>query len=341
MSGKRWAALGIAAGLFIFSILINFATAVAFNDLGNWSEEFSNELFVGSGEEFLETTVIEGTGTDKILVLSVNGVIQDSGQDVPSYFSTVSYQHRTFLKMIEHATEDDSVQGIILRVNSPGGGVVESAEIHNKLVQFQEKTEKPIYVSMGTMAASGGYYISTPANKIFAAPDTLTGSLGVIMQGINYSGLAEKYGVTFETIKSGPFKDIMSPTREMTEEERNILQSMVDNAYTGFVDVIASGRELTESKVREIADGRIYDGRQAKNLNLIDELGYFEDVVIAMKDDFNLGDIPVVEYESNYGFGSFLSMSTQKLFGEDIQMATLMKLLSQPNSPRMMYLYAE
>ncbi len=337
MNGKRWAALGIAAGLFIFSIIINFATAVAFKDFGGWSENF-----LGTTEDqFIENVLIEGSGTNKILVLNINGVIQDTGQTVPSIFDTAGYNHHTLLEMIKSATEDSTVKGIVVRVNSPGGGVVESAQIHDKLVEFKEKTKKPVYVSMGTMAASGGYYISAPADKIYAVPDTLTGSLGVIMQGINYGGLAEKYGVEFQTIKSGPYKDIMSPTRDMTEEERQILQSLVDNAYSGFVEVISEGRNLSESQVKKIADGRIYDGRQAKELNLVDELGYFEDAVEAMKNDHNLGNIRVVEYESNYGFGSIFSMGAQRIFSDDFEMAGLMKILSQPNSPRLMYLYAE
>jgi len=336
MNGKRWAALGIAAVIFVFSIFFNFATNLASKNFSN----FSDEILGASNEEFLENVVFEGKGMNKILVLSVNGVIQDTG-DVTSFFQSAGYQHQSFLKMIEKAEEDKTVKGIILKVNSPGGGVVESAEIHKKLTDLKEATDKPIYVSMGAMAASGGYYISAPADKIFATPDTMTGSLGVIMQGVNFSELAEKYGVKFETIKSGPYKDIMSSYRDMTDEERQIMQTMVDNAYQGFVDVIADGRNMSESEVRKIADGRIYDGRQAKENHLIDELGYFEDTVEAMKKDYDLGDINVVEYTANFGFGSLFSMSAKKIFSDDIEMATMVHLLSQPNSPRMMYLYAE
>ncbi|MFS0864537.1 signal peptide peptidase SppA [Fredinandcohnia sp. 179-A 10B2 NHS] len=337
MNGKRWAALGIAAVIFVFSIIFNVATNLASNNFSS----FSDELFAAADDEFLENIIVEGKGTDKILVLHVDGVIQDTGEDVTSFFQTAGYQHRSFLKMIEQAEEDSSIKGIILKINSPGGGVVESAEIHKKLNDYKESTKKPIYVSMGAMAASGGYYISAPADKIYATPDTMTGSLGVIMQGINYSGLAEKYGVKFETIKSGPYKDIMSASREMTDDERKIMQDMVDNAYQGFVDVIASGRNMSEGRVREIADGRIYDGRQAKEIDLIDELGFFEDTIEGMKKDHNLENASVVEYSANYGFGSLFTMSAKKLFAEDIEMATLVHLLSQPNSPRMMYLYAE
>jgi protease IV len=337
MNGKRWAALGIAAGLFLFSTIINLLSTFAFEDMNSTFEN----MFSSSEEGFVEEVIENGDPFTKIAVLEVDGVIQDTGGDVGSFFESPGYNHRDFLEKLEQVKDDDAVKGIIIRVNSPGGGVVESAEIHDKLVEIQTKAKKPVYISMGTMAASGGYYISAPATKIFASPETLTGSLGVIMQGINYEGLAKKYGVDFVTIKSGPYKDIMSPSREMTEAERKILQSMIDNSYSGFVKVISEGRNLSESKVKEIADGRIYDGRQAKELNLIDEFGYFDDVVEIIKKDLKLKDAQVVRYNQNFGFGSLFSMSTRKIMGEELEMTGLMKMLSQPNSPRLMYLYAE
>ncbi|MCM3162824.1 signal peptide peptidase SppA [Metabacillus litoralis] len=334
MNGKRWGALAIAAVLFVFSIIIS-STMMFLNQSEMFAEAFS------TGSEFSEEVIDEGSEFSKILVLNVNGVIQDTGEDVTSFFSTAGYKHQTFLDMIEAAGEDNTIKGVILRVNSPGGGVVESAEIHKKLLELKETSKKPLYVSMGTQAASGGYYISTAGDKIFAAPDTLTGSLGVIMQSINYGGLAEKYGVKFETIKSGPYKDIFSPTREMTEDERNILQSMVDNAYAGFVDVITEGRPLSEDQVRKVADGRIYDGRQAKEIKLIDELGYFDDTVEAMKKDLKIKDAQVIQYGTALGFESLLSMTASKVFREDIELSNLYQLLSNTNSPRLMYLYSE
>lgn len=336
MNGKRWAAIGIAVVLLVFSWVTNALSSVAFSNFeSSWTEVFS-----ATEEPFTEEVIEEGNASKKIAVLEVNGAIQDTG-DVTSFFQSPGYNHSAFMKNLEHVKEDKDVKGIILKVNSPGGGVVESAEIHDKLVEISEETKKPIYISMGSMAASGGYYISAPADKIYASPETLTGSLGVIMQGVNYAGLAEKYGVEFVTIKSGEFKDIMSPSREMTEEEKNILQTMINNSYEGFVDVIASGRGLSEDKVRTIADGRIYDGRQAKEIGLIDDFGYFEDVTEAMKKNEKLAGAQVVSYSENFGFGSLFSMAASKMVGKDLEMTGLMKLLSQPNSPRLMYMYAE
>lgn len=336
MNGKRWAALGIAVGLFFFSVVINFLSTFAFTDV----ESTFTDLFAASDELFVAEVVEEGDEYNQIAILDVEGVIQDSG-DVSSILESPTYNHRLFMEKLDYVKEDDSVKGIILRVNSPGGGVVESAEIHDKLVEIHKDTKKPIYVSMGSMAASGGYYISAPADKIFASPETMTGSLGVIMQGINYAGLAEKYGVDFVTVKSGPYKDIMSPTREMTEEERAILQSMINNSYEGFVKVISEGRDMPVDKVKKIADGRIYDGRQAKENNLIDDFGYLDDVVAKLKKDYKLSDAQVVRYTENFGFSSLFHLGARKIIGEDLEMAGLMKLISQPNSPRLMYLYAE
>lgn len=336
MNGKRWAALGIAAALFFVSVVINFLSAFAFKGV----ETDLSELLAATELPFTEEVVQEGNEMKKIAVLDVDGVIQDTNS-AESFFQSAGYNHQGFMKKLEYIKEDDTVKGIILKVNSPGGGVVESAEIYDKLVEIQKETKKPVYVSMGSMAASGGYYISAGAKKIFASEETLTGSLGVIMQGINYEGLADKYGVDFVTIKSGQYKDIMSPTRQMTEDERQILQRMIDNSYEGFVKVISEGRKMTTDQVKGIADGRIYDGRQAKELNLIDGFGYLDDVIQQMMEDEKLKDAKVVRYTEALGFGSLLNLKVQKLIGTENEITGLMEILSRPNSPRLMYLYAE
>lgn len=336
MNGKRWAALGIAAGLFLVSILMNFLSVFAFKGAEN---DFSS-IFDAAEAPFTEEVVKDGSATKKIAILEVDGVIQDTGE-AESFFQNGGYNHKSFMEKLNYVKDDDSVKGIILRVNSPGGGVVESAEIHNKIEEIQKDTKKPVYVSMGSMTASGGYYISTPADKIYASPETLTGSLGVIMEGINYEGLAKKYGVDFVTIKSGQYKDIMSPTRKMTEGERKILQNMINNSYEGFVRVISKGRHLSVDQVKKIADGRIYDGRQAKELHLIDDFGYLDDVIRVMKKNEDLKGAQVVRYTENMGLGSLFNMSAHKMLGDNLEMSGLVKILSKPDSPRLMYLYAK
>ncbi|GIN91841.1 putative signal peptide peptidase SppA [Siminovitchia terrae] len=334
MNGKRWAALGIAAGVFFFSIIVNMASAFIFED---FSKMFKENMF--TDEAFSEEVIDSGNPLKRIAVLEVDGVIQDTG-DARSYLSSPGYSHRDFMEQLNQVKEDSSIKGIVLRVNSPGGGTNESAEIRHKIVEIQKETKKPVYVSMGSMAASGGYYISAPADKIFASTETLTGSLGVIMQGVNYSGLTDKIGIDFMTIKSGKYKDIMSGHRKMTAEEVDILESMLTNSYNEFVRIIAEGRDMKEDKVRKIADGRVYDGRQAKELDLIDDFGYTEDVIEAMKKDFKIKDAEVFKYSSTPGLGSLFSMTAQKFSGGS-EMGELVNMLSQPNSPRMMYLYAQ
>ncbi len=338
MNGKRWAALGIAAGLFVFSIFTSFASWALFS-----SDEDSNaleDMFSLASGGIAEEIVEEGDPMNKIAVLDVDGVISES-TDTSSLFATGGYNHRAFLEKLDMVKEDDSIAGLVIRVNSPGGGVVESAEIYDKIQEVKEETKKPVYVSMGATAASGGYYISAPADKIYANPETLTGSLGVIMQGYNYEKLAEKIGVETVTIKSGPYKDIMSGSREMTEEERKILQDMIDSSYDEFVRIIAEGRGMSEAQVKKLADGRIYNGRQAKGVGLVDEFGYLEDVTAAMKKDLDLEDASVVRYTDELGFGSMFSMTVQKAFGDKVDLSSILQAVSQPNSPRLMYLYAE
>jgi len=336
MNGKRWAALGIAALLFFVSIGVSAATFFFSADTRSVFEDL-----LATGESNFYEEVVEGDDVfNKIAIFDVEGTILDTGEDYSIFGAGSTYNHRSFLKKLDMAAEDDTIKGIILRVNSPGGGVLESAEIYDKILALKE-TGKPVYVSMGSMAASGGYYISAPADKIYASNETLTGSLGVIMQGYNYEKLAEKYGVEFETIKSGPYKDIMSPTREMTAEERKILQSMVDNMYHEFVRVIAQGRGMSEKEVRKLADGRIYDGRQAKQVALVDEIGRLDDVIAGIKTDLKLKDAQVIRYTDEANLSSFLSMSAQKVMGVDAETAILTKVLTSSNSPRLMYLYAE
>ncbi|MCY7788289.1 signal peptide peptidase SppA [Bacillus inaquosorum] len=335
MNAKRWIALVIALGIFGVSIIVSISMSFFESVKGAQAD------LTSLTDESQEKTLENGSLSSKIAVLEVSGTIQDNG-DSSSLLGSDGYNHRTFLKNLERAKDDKAVKGIVLKVNSPGGGVYESAEIHKKLEEIKKETKKPIYVSMGSMAASGGYYISTAADKIFATPETLTGSLGVIMESVNYSKLADNLGISFETIKSGAHKDIMSPSREMTKEEKNIMQSMVDNSYEGFVDVISEGRGMSKAEVKKIADGRVYDGRQAKKLNLVDELGFYDDTISAMKKDHkDLKNASVISYEESFGLGSLLTMGANKMFKSEIDFLNMREILSQSGSPRMMYLYAK
>ncbi|WP_077624838.1 signal peptide peptidase SppA [Sediminibacillus massiliensis] len=330
MNGRRWIALAIAAVLLVVSIGFQLVTSVATTNF--------EDVFSGSEELFDETVIEEGSPTQRIAVLSLEGVIQDTGTN--SWMNTSGYDHQRFLKMIEEAGEDNSIKGIVLNVNSPGGGVVESAEIHDKIVEVKEETDKPIYVSMGNTAASGGYYVSAPADKIVANPATITGSIGVIMESINYAELADQYGVDFNTIKSGEFKDIMSGSREMTAEEQEILQTIVDDMYADFVQVIVDGRGMDESRVRELGDGRIYTGAQAQENGLVDELGTLDDTIAMMEEDQDIENASVIQYRSNFQFNQFLGVTAKNFLGmEQHELFGLANLIRESDSPRAMYLY--
>ena len=201
---------------------------------------------------------------EKIAVLEIKGVIADSQPTIE--------QLATFRK-------DSSIKAVVVRIESPGGGVSPSQELYQEIGRTGR--EKPVVVSMGSIAASGGYYIASAAQKIYANPGTITGSIGVILQFTNFEELLNKIGFRMEIVKSGKFKDVGNPSREMTPEERAYLQTMIDNVHQQFVRDVARGRRMQEDEVREVADGRIFTGEQSKELGLVDELGNLRDAINA------------------------------------------------------------
>uniref|UniRef100_A0A7C6EFY0 Signal peptide peptidase SppA n=1 Tax=candidate division WOR-3 bacterium TaxID=2052148 RepID=A0A7C6EFY0_UNCW3 len=200
--------------------------------------------------------------TGNIGVIEIEGVISSSKRTV---------------RDIKQFTEDPNIQGIIVRVDSPGGGVAASQEIYEELKKC--RAQKKVVVSMGALAASGGYYVSLPADLIVANPGTITGSIGVIMQFPIFEELMKKIGINYEVIKSKEHKDIGSPFRKMDEKERKLLQDVVTDVYEQFVQATCEARNLPRDSVLKFADGRIITGSQAKKLGLVDTLGSFEDAV--------------------------------------------------------------
>ncbi len=212
--------------------------------------------FVGVSTIATEWTIQQGTD-NKVGIVDVIGVIQSS---------------QNIIKQIKSFRDDKHIRGIILRIDSPGGAVGPSQEIYDEVLKTR-KSGKIIYASMGTLAASGGYYIASAADQIFANPGTLTGSIGVIMAFSNAQGLLEKIGLKPEIIKAGKYKDIGSPTRSMNQTEKNLLQDVVTDVHQQFIEAIANGRDISIAEVTKIADGRIFTGRQAYSLKLVDQLG--------------------------------------------------------------------
>ncbi len=253
----------------------------------------------GGGEgaqppETFRERYVSGEGSNRIAVLPVAGTI---ASEAPVALGAATASPETLRNQLRQATEDRRVRAVILEVDSPGGGVVPTDQMHESIQEFREETGKPVVVSMGQTAASGGYYISTAADRIFANPNTLTGSLGVIFSYLNFAEAAEEYGIEQEVVKSGPFKDIGSPTREPTEEELDILQAYVDEGYDQFVQVIVEGRGLPEEEVRELADGRVYSGQQAETLGLVDGLGDLERAAEASRELAGIEEATVVRYQ--------------------------------------------
>jgi protease-4 len=204
---------------------------------------------------------------ERIGVILIEGPITESQQ---------------IIKQLVDFKKDDRIKAIILRVNSPGGGVAPSQEIYREV----RKTilTKRVVASMGSVAASGGYYIASAADKIVANPGTLTGSIGVIMEFVQLEDLLKKLGVGMEVLKSGEFKDIGSPHRPMSQREKELIQNLILDIQAQFVEAVAQGRNLSEEKIQEIADGRILSGAQSKELGLVDHLGNFEDAVDLAKE---------------------------------------------------------
>src|SRR5574337_959946 len=206
----------------------------------------------------------ERLGGSKVALITVEGVILDS---------------KEVIEQLEKYRENPSVKAIVLRINSPGGGVAPSQEIYEELLKTRQTDKKPVVASMGSVAASGGYYIASATDLIVANPGTITGSIGVLLQVPNISGLMQKIGVKSVVVKSGQHKDLASPTREMTDAERQILQGMLDDVHNQFIDVVAKGRQIDRKKVEAIADGRIFSGREAQSLGLVDQLGNLQDAI--------------------------------------------------------------
>ncbi len=275
---------------------------------------------------------------NKILLISVNGIILEQSDDSPFYNKKGILE--TIKDAFAKAEEDSNIKAIVLSVNSPGGGITECDEIHHEIMKFKAKKQIPIVVSMQDLAASGGYYISAPAQKIFAQPTTLTGSIGVIMEFTNIEGLFTKIGLESVTIKSGKLKDIASPTRDMTKEENELLNKMVGEMSQRFFKVVREGRKnITDEQFKVISDARIFTAHQAKDIGLVDEIGYLDDAFNAARDLAGIKDAKLIKIKQNITFFDLFSETARHLNPQskiDEQIKTLV-----PTNPRLMYIWRE
>lgn len=216
-----------------------------------------------SGNKRTSTRGLQVGGAEKIALVKLEGLL-------------VTSEH--VVEELNDYADDSSIKAIVLRIDSPGGGVVVSQEIYNA-VKNARKEGKKVVASMGTVAASGGYYVAAAADRIVANPGTLTGSIGVKMEFANIEKLLEKIGVRGVVVKAGEYKDVGSPFRDMSAPEKKILQDVIDDVHNQFIKAVAEGRNMQEAEVRTIADGRIFTGRQALDLKLVDQLGDLADSI--------------------------------------------------------------
>ncbi len=252
----------------------------------------------------LEETVVADADhllcRNKIAIIDVEGMLLNARTS--GLLSDGDNPVSVFREKLDEAAGDCHVKAVVLRINSPGGAVTASDIMYQDLIHFRRDTHKPVVACMMDVAASGAYYLSMGCDKIYAHPTTVTGSIGVIMSLYNATGLFEKIGVCSNPIKSGKNKDLGNPARPMTEEEHAILQGMVMSFYDQFVHVVVKGRGLPEERVRALADGRVYTGIDAKQLGLVDEVGYLEDAIAEARALAGIDDATLIAYDRGEGY---------------------------------------
>lgn len=278
----------------------------------------------------LEEIWSSGSGDTKAVILPVRGFIGfDSDDDL---FSSAYSPTAVLLNSIARATADDDVSAIILDVDSGGGGITASDIIYKALKDFKEsRSDRVIVVLMGDVAASGAYYISLPADHIIAHPTSITGSIGVLMQVMNFKGLGEKIGITGITIKSGANKDLLNPFEDISLEHRAILQGVVDQLQERFVSLVAENRNLPLEKVKQLADGKIFTSDKAKEAGLIDSIGYFDDAVAQVKQLLNVDELKIYRYQKEF--------SISQLFRASSGVKNISGLLNTPQKTGFFYLW--
>lgn len=251
---------------------------------------------------------------EKVAVVHVTGMIVDASSTIEE---------------LKDYSKDASVKAIVLRINSPGGAVAPSQEIYKEILKVKKK--KKVIASMGAVAASGGYYIAAPADRIVANAGTLTGSIGVIMELPNVSGLMEKIGIQTQVIKSGRHKDLASVFKSLTPQEREILQEVLDDVHYQFIEAVSTARGMKYEEIKKLADGRIFTGKKALELGLVDELGNMEDaIMIAGKLSGIEGEPDVVTKKEKFSiFDMLKGQFPEKIFGSvfsGVQLKYLLKL---------------
>jgi protease-4 len=309
-------------GWMIFAIVLLLLLAVSV--LFNIGSVFRNIVHVQglqvhqfAGPRLEETVLEDNNASAKVAVVNIDGII--TGREIDqSGYSMVD----VIKAQLKRAEDDHKVKAVILKVDSPGGEVLASDDISKAIKDFQKESRKPVIASMGSLAASGGYYVSAPCQWIVANELTITGSIGVIMSTWNYRGLMNKVGLQPFTFKSGKFKDMLSGSREpgeITPEEKEMVQKLINETYDKFKSVVAEGRRYAHDKNKsegqtlardweDYADGRVLSGKEAQQLGFVDELGDFDDATERAKDLAGISDADLIEYRVRYDLSDFFRM---------------------------------
>lgn len=275
MNKKQIIGLVVAGLVFTFVCSVNVLTKNVENKRNNLAT--LSERLAAVDEKFNFPT------DDFISVVSIDGTIQD----VEYSFGASGYNHKRTMKLIDQLIDSPNNKGILLKVNSPGGSVYTSDEIYFKLKEYKETTNRPIITYMEDYAASGGYYVAMQSDKIVSNRNAITGSIGVVIQMQDLTGFAEKVGINVKSITSGNNKSIGSPWEDMRPDQIDIYQSIVDESYNQFLEIISDGRGIPKKELIPIADGRIYTATQALELNLIDEIANYEDLITSLEIEYS------------------------------------------------------
>jgi protease-4 len=289
----------------------------------------------------VQEKLLEGKGAAKVLLVDVSGLISNEevsgalGMDKPSMVARIKEELRK-------AAKDKDLKGVVLRIDSPGGTVTASDLIHHEIMEFKKEKKVPVYASIMSLGTSGGYYIASAADKIYAHPTSVTGSIGVITVKFNIGGLMQKVGVEQYTIKSGELKDFFSIFKPATDEELRVMQGIIDNMYDRFLTVVEEGRNgtLTREQIATLADGRPYTAEQALEAGLIDGIKYLDGAIEAMKEANGMEEARVVVYRrpGAYKENIYSALGTESAGSLNIHIDA--DTLMRSRSVRFMYLWS-
>lgn len=299
-SGARilWAVCLITGVLLAFSMLLNVVLGVGF--IFSHASEPQTDHPVDEKPRFKEIWS-QGSGRTKAVHIDITGVISRDMES--SFWGTQFDRVESILRQIRAARNDSSVQAILLDINSPGGAITPTDEIYSALKAFRTSQSNRVVVACcSDLMASGGYYIGLAADRIIAQPTSVIGSIGVLIQTLNWAELSERIGVRDTTVKSGDNKDLFNPFRPVTEDERAIMQSLVDGFHGRFIRLVADARDLTVDEVTEIADGQVMTAGNALELGLIDRIGYWDEAIDEMRKITDRETLKIIRYEENERF---------------------------------------